>query len=302
MFRTILVAHDGTGSGDKALALALRLRHPEGRLVLVEVHPAAPLTFEPAVPIDLIERLHAEAETQLSRAAGAIPPGAPYRWETIASSSVPQALTEAAATEGADLLVVGPSHRRRFGRAILHTTGQRTLHGAPCAVAAATWDSPAIERIGVAYDGSAESDLAVDAAYALAGELGALVTLMCALEPLTLVEGGVAFPADPDLEAAAHDQAEELLLAAAARAPGNVQVRWEILRGRPAEVLPRLAPEDADLVVAGSRGHGPIRRVLLGSVSTALIGAATVPVLVTPRNARNNAGTNPAAREATPSG
>ena len=300
MFRTILVAHDGTGSGDRALALALRLRHPEGRLVLIGVHPSTRFALEPTVPIDLIERLHVEAETQLSRAAAALPPGVPYRWETIASSSVTQALTEAAASEGADLLVVGPSHRRRFGRAVLHTTGQRTLHGAPCAVAAATWEDRDIERIGVAYDGSAESDLALDAAYGLAAELGASVALMCAVEPLTLVEGGVPVPADPDYEAATTDNAEDLLMTAASRAPAGVPVRWEILRGRASDVLARLAPEDAELVVAGSRGHGPIRRVLLGSVSTALVGAASVPVLVTPRRARN--GTRAPAREATPSG
>jgi nucleotide-binding universal stress UspA family protein len=39
----------------------------------------------------------------------------------------------------------------------------------------------------------------------------------------------------------------------------------------------------ADLLVAGSRGYGPVRRVLLGSVSTQLVHQAHCPVLVVPR-------------------
>lgn len=39
----------------------------------------------------------------------------------------------------------------------------------------------------------------------------------------------------------------------------------------------------ADLLVAGSRGYGPVLRVLLGSVSTHLAHHAPCPVLVVPR-------------------
>ncbi|HSS43092.1 MAG TPA: universal stress protein [Solirubrobacterales bacterium] len=39
----------------------------------------------------------------------------------------------------------------------------------------------------------------------------------------------------------------------------------------------------ADLLVAGSRNYGPVRRVLLGSVSTQLMHRAPCPVLVVPR-------------------
>ncbi len=45
------------------------------------------------------------------------------------------------------------------------------------------------------------------------------------------------------------------------------------------------APLDQDEAaeVAGSRGYGPVARVLLGSVSTQLIHKAPCPVLVVPR-------------------
>jgi nucleotide-binding universal stress UspA family protein len=41
---------------------------------------------------------------------------------------------------------------------------------------------------------------------------------------------------------------------------------------------------ELDLLVIGSRGYGPIRRVLLGGVSTAVTRFCPCPVLVTPRS------------------
>ena len=40
-----------------------------------------------------------------------------------------------------------------------------------------------------------------------------------------------------------------------------------------------------DLLFAGSRGYGPLRRALLGSVSGALVRDAGCPVVITPRSA-----------------
>lgn len=46
------------------------------------------------------------------------------------------------------------------------------------------------------------------------------------------------------------------------------------------------AAADADLLVVGSRGYGPLRRVLLGSTSAGLVRSARCPVLVYPRAIR----------------
>jgi nucleotide-binding universal stress UspA family protein len=57
-----------------------------------------------------------------------------------------------------------------------------------------------------------------------------------------------------------------------------------VARGRPASVLARDARQiEADLIVVGSRGHGPMDALLLGSVSTELADHAPCPVLVTRR-------------------
>jgi hypothetical protein len=43
---------------------------------------------------------------------------------------------------------------------------------------------------------------------------------------------------------------------------------------------------DLDVLVCGSRGYGPLRAALLGSVSRRVAGAAQCPVIVVPRGVR----------------
>jgi nucleotide-binding universal stress UspA family protein len=55
-----------------------------------------------------------------------------------------------------------------------------------------------------------------------------------------------------------------------------------VVEGDPVERL-TAASTDLDLLVVGSRRYGPIRRVLLGGVSVALVDRAHCPVLIVPR-------------------
>jgi nucleotide-binding universal stress UspA family protein len=55
-----------------------------------------------------------------------------------------------------------------------------------------------------------------------------------------------------------------------------------LLDGDPRELLTRES-SGLDLLVVGSRGYGPLRAVLLGSVSSALVRAAASPLVVVPR-------------------
>ncbi len=62
--------------------------------------------------------------------------------------------------------------------------------------------------------------------------------------------------------------------------PGLI-VREELLAGRAATTLvDRAASMDADLIVVGSRGHGGISRMVLGSVTAEIVSHANSPVLV----------------------
>jgi nucleotide-binding universal stress UspA family protein len=56
-----------------------------------------------------------------------------------------------------------------------------------------------------------------------------------------------------------------------------------LLFGEVVDELSMVADRGVDLLVCGSRGYGPVRRVLLGTVSSALVRQAPVPTLVVPR-------------------
>jgi len=57
---------------------------------------------------------------------------------------------------------------------------------------------------------------------------------------------------------------------------------WRIVDGNVVDVLAGL--DEVDVLICGSRGYGPARRVLLGGVSARLIKRATRPVVVVPRS------------------
>lgn len=126
-------------------------------------------------------------------------------------------------------------------------------------------DPPPLRHLLVASDGSPAADAAVDLAFALAPEDGRVTLVHAEREP----------------EAVAAWQ--QRLSAIAATAPSGLPVRTEVVTGRPADaVLDVAARTDADLLLTGTRGRGRVRRTLLGSVSTALLGHADAPVLVVP--------------------
>ena len=121
----------------------------------------------------------ADAEAELQR----VRPASGLRVETrvIEARTAVRGLIAVAEDEDADLIVVGSDRRPGDYRAY-KVLGLRLLHGAPCAVAIAPEDPEfEVRRIGVAYDGSPESELALAAAYELAQRLHAAVTLYLAV-------------------------------------------------------------------------------------------------------------------------
>ena len=84
-------------------------------------------------------------------------------------------------------------------------------------------------------------------------------------------------------EALRHELLEKTLEAVASLAPG-LDARHRLLDGDAAAQLARCSSE-LDLLVLGSRGYGPLRTVLLGSVSRTLVRTSRCPVVVLPRGA-----------------
>ncbi|HEV2092558.1 MAG TPA: universal stress protein [Rubrobacter sp.] len=141
-------------------------------------------------------------------------------------------------------------------------------------------------KILLAVDGSEEARRAARLATALAEGLDSELQLVH-VEPLPSV---YAYPEsaiyDPDLghevrEAAGRSARDRLAAQAEGLGVSEKVAGTHAPVGRPDAEIVRLAEElRAGLVVVGSRGLGPIRRVLVGSVSDSIVRHAHCPVLV----------------------
>lgn len=186
--------------------------------------------------------------------------------------SAAQLLHERAEESDAHLVVLGSSHTGRFGRVVPGATGERLLHGSPCAVAVVprAHAGGTIAGIGVAYDASPEADAALEHAIALARCLHARLELI-----------GVVTPDPYEADESAHS-VQVHLERALRELPFDVDGTIVRLHGEPAEALASHSAH-LDLLVTGSRGYGPLRSVIVGGVSGRLIRTAHCPVIVVPR-------------------
>jgi nucleotide-binding universal stress UspA family protein len=79
-------------------------------------------------------------------------------------------------------------------------------------------------------------------------------------------------------------QCEDELAQAVSGLDAVIDVTETPLDGDPQALLARESGQ-LDLLVVGSRGYGPLRAVLLGSLSSALVRGAQSPLVIVPRGA-----------------
>jgi nucleotide-binding universal stress UspA family protein len=141
-------------------------------------------------------------------------------------------------------------------------------------------------RVLVAIDGSEPAGLAVDLVADVTWPTGTEILVAQAVETGAGLFGGpwpaLAMVQTDRIEAEIRAEAHQTVHAARKRlARPGLSVEAVVLRGRPATaILDRARGMQADLVVVGSRGHGTIESMLLGSVSAEVVDHAPAPVLV----------------------
>ena len=97
------------------------------------------------------------------------------------------------------------------------------------------------------------------------------------------VVGDPLSPSPEISEARARQDLEGGVAAILTDFPAHPAVELLVVPGDPRAGL-RAASSDADLLVVGSRGHGALDHLLLGSVATALAHHPTVPTIVVPHH------------------
>ncbi|MGZ4173605.1 MAG: universal stress protein [Solirubrobacteraceae bacterium] len=195
---------------------------------------------------------------------------------------VARTLHELVETQDVDLLVVGSCRRGNAGRVLVGNDTRACMNGAPCAVAIAprgyAEQPPRMATIGVGYDGSEQSELALAAARDIAARHQARIRALSVVS-LHRVPAGEPVPADWP------EQAQRLIEEDLARLRSFEGVEGDAVYGEPSDELARFG-ERVDLLIVGSRAHGPLGRLLNGSTSNYLERHAPCPLLVMPRGAK----------------
>jgi nucleotide-binding universal stress UspA family protein len=265
----VVVGFDGTERGADAVRLGALFARTAGRaLRVVRVEPEPPD----------VHRLASEVEPLLE------PLGVPVDAVPIYGRSPARVLQELAEAGDVGMLVVGSTHRAGLGRVMPGSVAERLLSGAPCPVAVAprAYEPLDIRVIAVGYDGMPEATNALELATAIGEAAGATlrviaVRVQATTTAATQAEAIAGAGGAPDLQSRLHSAVSGL--------PSDLRALPIFEHGGAARHLLDHAEQGVDLMVLGSRGYGPVRAVLLGSVSATVVRAAPCPVLVTPRSA-----------------
>jgi nucleotide-binding universal stress UspA family protein len=288
--RRLVVAFDGTDVGEDALAFGSWLAEATGDVPLVvDVYPEDPVPVLPGIGSQWLGEMRSNAELVLDKARRLLGGRLEAEFRAVAASSAARGLDRVATEVSADMIVLGSTHRGVLRRTGIGKTADRLLQGSSTPVIVAprgTRDRllPEPETIGCAYVPTPEGELALRRAADLAERSGALLKIF------SVVAHGVEIPdRDRDRDQALVDQARSGIEQAVERArsslPAHVKAETVLLEGGVVDSLSSIDCTEVQLLVCGSRGYGPVGRVLLGGVSGRLVRRALCPVMVVPRDA-----------------
>jgi nucleotide-binding universal stress UspA family protein len=266
--RTTLVGYDGSATAKAAVEYAARRLEPNGRLVVAHVI-VPPAEYLDELYDEWRQRPRERGEALLRDVKDAL--GDVAAELRVAEGPPADTLVELAREAGADEIVIG-SRGLGATRAILGSVSHALLHQT---------DRPVVVLTHKAAEREVRRDTAgggVDRHVQIVGYDGSS-TARAALD-YALARGAVTAVYASDDQLRGRDVLEQLERDAGVG--GNVE--FDLLDGAPAEALALAASvRDADAIVVGSRGLGPVRGAL-GSVSEALLHEADVPIVVVPRS------------------
>jgi nucleotide-binding universal stress UspA family protein len=268
MSPTIIAAARGEDAHD-AIALATVLARIHDARVLVAgvyVLPAG----QHAYADEHAER--AALHDELTRLSADVPGDVEFDIVMKAALNPIDGLRRLADEHHAVAIVLGPTHLGATSRALRGDVSMELLADAPCAIAVAPHGYGAVrheppQHIGVAWNPSDEARAALAMGADLARRTHGRLRLVHVVPP------------------AGHDETVDArVAAAAAEVAADPAPEAVILEGLPAEELAR-AGAGLDLLLAGSRSRGAVRRTLLGSVTAGLVHRLPCAVLILPRSA-----------------
>jgi nucleotide-binding universal stress UspA family protein len=285
----IVVGYEGGGTGQDAISFANRwARAAHDPVNVVTVHPGAAPLGAGRVDAEWVAYEREEADRLLAEAKALVAEGVEATYLRVDAGSAAHGLSDLVEPrdgEGVSMLVLGSRRTRGMRRTFPGSTADRLLQGAAAPVAVVPWgyadvDERPLSKVAVAFVDTPEGRVAFVHAALIAAHLSASLTVLSVV-PDTRVVPGLGESRLFEEEMRHGYQAS--LDAIVATAPEGVQATGRLLPGPVVDALSELSYDDCDVLVCGSRGYGPVRRVLLGGVSSRVVRHSKVPVIITPR-------------------
>ena len=272
----VLVGVDGSPRSIAALnaaaAIARTRRVPMHALTVLSPFPYSRVDSRSGTGSDSLSELRrALRESELREVFRVLEPEPGWTCEAVLGTPAREIIGHAE-RRGADLIVVG---RHRHGKVDQLLGGETTLQvmrSSPVPVLAVESELDVPTTVVAAVDFSISSRRAAMAAAEMMTGSGTIHLVY--VEPFG---GDSDSPLPVDLVTSFRRLADSLR-----RHPG-ILVETVVLTGKPVSAVIQFAERvGADLITAGSHGHGKVERFILGSVSTGFVRNASCAVLVVP--------------------
>jgi nucleotide-binding universal stress UspA family protein len=281
MFRTVMVPLDRSPFAEHALPLALSIARRAGaRLDLASAHVVYALTEDPnygGLPFDPCADAECRKREQLYLDATAkwlVPAHSVTTTTAVVDGMAADGLLERAGVDRADLIVMTTHGRGPVSRLFLGSVADELMRRSrvpvllvrPVAATARQMAEPVFDNIVIPLDGSALAEQVLPPALELARLMEAHVRLLRVVEyPSAQAE------AEAYLETRARPARQQRL---------RVQTRVMVAPHAASAILKEGEALTGNLLALATRGHGGLRRLLLGSVADKVIRGAVSPVLV----------------------
>jgi nucleotide-binding universal stress UspA family protein len=284
----LVIGYDGAPGGADALALGLGWsRQLSVRAVIVTVYPGPAPIGPGRVDVEWVADRRREAERLLDEALTVSSPATSVEFKAVGSGSASHGLHDVAEELGASLIVLGSQTERRL---LATSTGERVIAGAPCPVAMPPrgWRDRALHdlgRIGVAFVPTPDGREALRVAAMLALRVGARLHVVTVVAgPAEVMSYRIGEDVDRMYVSAAKETFEQSIEQAISELASDITASGEVIVGDdPVETLAGMANSSFDALFMGSRGYGPMRRVLLGGVASRLLRRLDIPAVIVPR-------------------
>jgi nucleotide-binding universal stress UspA family protein len=217
--------------------------------------------------------------------------GLAHRWETstrVVEGEPREAIPKLAAEWGADLIVVGARGHGAVKSFPVGSVSMAVVHHAPCPVLVVKGWPHGLRKVVIAVDGSPHSMVAARFFAGLPLDRALSIQLVGVAEPPRLsvaapeVLAVPLLPALEELAQARRSRLESVLAGLESELRPKVgHIERSAILGHPAEeIIAAASGSGVGLVVVGARGHGAVKRLVLGSVSERVLHHAPCSVLV----------------------